>query len=80
MDKLTQLAGNSVVAILGAEKPSSDCHRVLIADYLYWLGLAPRHLIDSATTLEHRPHPLVRWSAPYLIYDQPGRITRAGDA
>ena len=35
VDKLTQLAGNSVVAILGAEKPSSDCHRALIADYLY---------------------------------------------
>ena len=60
VDMLSQLAGNTVVAILGVEKPAADCHRALIADYLYRLGLAPRHLIDSATTLEHHPHPLAR--------------------
>lgn len=59
-DMLSQLAGNSVVAILGVEKLLSDCHRVLIADYLHRLGLAARHLIDGATTLEHHPHLLAR--------------------
>ncbi len=60
VDMLSQLAGNTVVSILGVEKLTSDCHRVLIADYLYRLGLAPRHLIDSVTTLEHHPHALAR--------------------
>ena len=55
VDKLTQLAANTVVAILGVEKTATDCHRILIADYLYHLGLTPRHLIDSAITQEHRP-------------------------
>ena len=71
VEMLSQLAGNTVVAILGVEKPAMDCHRVLIPDYLYWLGLAPWHLIDSVTALEHHPHPLARWNAPYLIYDSP---------
>ena len=60
IDMLSQLAGNSVVAILGVEKLAADCHRVLIADYLYRLGLAPRHLIDRTAILEHQPHPLAR--------------------
>lgn len=67
--KLAQLAGDTVVAILGVEKSVTDCHRALIADYLYWLGLMPRHLVDNVTTLEHQPHPLARWNPPYLIYD-----------
>ncbi len=73
MQHLIQLAGKTPLALLCAEQLPQDCHRALIADYLHQLGVGVRHIIASGHILEHTLHPLARWQAPYLIYDQPGQ-------
>jgi len=67
---LIRLADRSPTAFLCAEKRPQDCHRLLIADYLWSQGVAVEHLIEAGV---HEPHQLsscVRLMQGKLVYDR----------
>ena len=70
MQRLTNLARNTKVTIMCAERDPCQCHRSMIADYLIlnrWLVI---HLIDICHTQTHQLNPLARNQNQYPIYDQ----------
>ncbi len=70
IEKLVDLCRNRRLVIVNEQKDFEQCHRKLLADYLYLVeGVRPIHIIGRETFQEHR----VTFSAQYqfdtIIYD-----------
>ena len=68
VEDLVGLGASAVTAILCAEKDPKFCHRNLLADKLYILGVRVVHILDSRTAYLHEPHPDLVSDGCRLIY------------
>ncbi|ALP54546.1 hypothetical protein Tel_16080 [Candidatus Tenderia electrophaga] len=70
MTRLISLAGHQTVAIMCAERDPYQCHRRMIADYLWLRDWRIIHLIEANLSWEHRFNPLARSRDRLPIYDR----------
>ncbi len=70
LEKLMDLAGKKVTAIMCAEAVPWRCHRSLIADSLTIRGIKVRHIQSAATAKEHALSPMAKLKGSTIFYPQ----------
>lgn len=70
-DELIGLAASTVAAVMCAEADPEDCHRRLLADKLFRMGVRVVHIMGLDDAKDHVPHPgLVIGEDNRLIYEK----------
>jgi uncharacterized protein (DUF488 family) len=69
IERLLELARESPIAIMCAERLPWQCHRFMISDYLVAHGVGVLHVIDTAPPRAHRLRAEARVTVNGLVYD-----------
>jgi uncharacterized protein (DUF488 family) len=69
IDRLLDVAGEALPAIMCAERLPWQCHRYMISDFLVAHGIEVRHVIDTSKPRAHALRSEARIEGDDLVYD-----------